>query len=94
MRESAIFREFIFIFAFSKNEIYYNEEVVSSNGVFPGESKTNTTNKQNVNPNATQNASVNETPQLKFCSKCGCKIEDNYKFCAVCGQEYTQHTQQ
>lgn len=30
---------FTFIFAFSKNETYYATEKVSSNGVFPGESK-------------------------------------------------------
>lgn len=72
---------FMFIFAFSKSETYYAEEQVSSNGVFPGSTNT-TTNNGNTN------TSVNQQTQLKFCSKCGCKMGNDDQFCAICGQEY------
>ena len=74
---------FIFIFAFSKNEIYYDEEMVSSNGVFPGDPK-ETTGTTNVD-NSSEFGKAEM--QIRVCTGCGCKIEDNHKFCSVCGKE-------
>ncbi len=72
---------FTFIFAFSKSETYYATEKVSSNGVFPGEPRETSAQAFNSTDN-------NNNPNLtKFCMKCGCKIEDHYKFCSVCGNE-------
>lgn len=66
---------FLFIFAFSKNEKYYKNEKVSPNGIFGGDYKKAT------------KIYDNEQVLLKHCKKCGCIVEDNYKFCAVCGEK-------
>lgn len=71
---------FIYIFAFSKKEIYYADEKVSPNGVIPG----------NENSTQTSNATTNEDNQIMVCTGCGCKIENNHKFCSVCGKENKQ----
>ena len=62
---------FIFIFAFSSKEKYYAKKKVGSNGIF---SSTDDTKKEN-------------TDTLRVCLKCGCKVEDNYKFCPTCGEK-------
>lgn len=76
---------FLLIFAFSKNEKYYKIVKVSPNGVFGGDSKEITKDTAKENTSTANNDT--EHFQLKYCKKCGCKVEDNYKFCSMCGEK-------
>lgn len=66
---------FTFIFAFSSKEKYYKNEKVSGNGVFPDDNS-NSVKEQNVKPVIG-----------KYCTRCGCKVDESHKFCSVCGNK-------
>lgn len=88
---------FVLIFGFSKNEVYDNSIPVSNNGVFPNtenennyqnnyQNNSNYSNVNNENDNlVNNNDSLNNT--YSFCGNCGTKLEDDDRFCPVCGQE-------
>lgn len=90
---------FIFIFGFSKKELYDINIPVSKNGVFGiPDVSTNTYNNQNNNVYSTMNNSNMNMENMQndintnvqewcFCGNCGTKLNRNIKFCPNCGKE-------
>ena len=79
---------FIYIFGFSKNEVYDINIPVSKNGVFgsPEGNSSNTTYTNNTN--TTENVNTNNSYQnYSFCGNCGTKLENGARFCPNCGKE-------